>query len=114
MAEEKTEEKKPLPEEIEIPKRRAKMLMVNPSDFMFLFTKGLKWRKHTTLVEGVPADAQLIAVAAEPVRGAIMLVVQSEEYDEIPIDKMPPIQMVSIQTGKVSNPKLTKKQKKRK
>lgn len=84
-----------------IPTRRAKMLMVNPGDFMFLFTKGLKWRKNTQLIAGIPDDAELIAVAAEPVRHAIMLVVKSSTYEPIPIDQMPPIELVEIQTGRV-------------
>lgn len=93
---------------IEIPTRRARMLMVNPADFMFLFTQGLEFRKHTKLVQGIPADARLLAVAAEPVRHAIMLVVESDEYDEVPINVMPPVQLIEIQTGK---PDATKKKK---
>lgn len=95
-------------EEKDIPTRRAKMLMVNPADFMFLFTKGLEFRKHTKIISGVPDDAELLTVAAEPARGAIMLVVQSESYDEIPINELPPVELVEIQTGK---PGATKKKK---
>lgn len=84
-----------------IPTRRAKMLMVNPADFMYLFTKGLEFRKHTKLIAGIPDDAELIAVAAEPVRHAIMLVVKSSTYEPIPIDQMPPIELVEIQTGRI-------------
>lgn len=87
------------PKAPKIPTRRAKMLMVNPSDFMFLFTKGLEFRKNTKLIEGIPEDAQLIAVAAEPVRHAVMLVVKSDSYPPIPISEMPPVELVKIQTG---------------
>lgn len=83
----------------EIPMRRVRMLMVNPTDFMFLFTKGLKFRKATEVIEGVPDDATLIAVAADSVRNGIMLVVQSSEYEPIPINVLPPVQPVSINTG---------------
>lgn len=87
--------------EAEIPTRRAKMLMVNPADFMYLFTKGLTFAKHTKIIAGIPDDAVLLAVAAEPIRHAIMLVVQSESYEPIPINEMPPVELVEIQTGKV-------------
>lgn len=85
--------------EVKIPTRRVRVLMVNPTDFMFLFTKGLVFRKTTKLIEGVPEDAQLIAVAADSVRNGVMLVVQSKEYDEVPMDVLPPVQMCSIDVG---------------
>lgn len=96
-----------------IPTRRAKMLMVNPADFMYLFTKGLEFRKHTKLIAGIPEDAELIAVAAEPVRHAIMLVVKSKTYEPIPINEMPPIELVSIQTGRVGATKKKKQPRKK-
>lgn len=82
----------------DIPTRRVRMLMVNPADFMFLFTKGLAFRKRTKIIEGVPEDASLIAVAADSARNGIMLVVESTEYDEIPINVLPPVQVVNIDT----------------
>lgn len=97
--------------DLKVPTRRAKMLMVNPTDFMYLFTKGLKFRKNTSLISGIPEDAELLTIAAEPVRHAIMLVVKSMEYDEIPINEMPPVELVEIQTGV---DKATKKKTKRK
>lgn len=100
--------------EAEVPTRRAKMLMVNPTDFMFLFTKGLEFRKHTKLLEGIPEDAVLLAVAAEPVRHGIMLVVQSESYPEIPINQMPPVELVSIKTGITGATKKNKVSRKKK
>ena len=103
----------PLPENMEIPTRRARMLMVNPADFMFLFTKGLRVRKQFELIEGVPEDAKLLTIAAEPVRGGIMMVVESEEYEEIPINVMPPIQMVRINTGKFHTKGATKSKKRK-
>lgn len=92
-----------------IPTRRVKMLMVNPTDFMFLFTKGLKFRKNYKLVKGVPEDAQVIAVAPDSVRNGIMLVVQSSEYDEVPINVLPPVQPIDIDLDSVDRP--TKKAK---
>lgn len=91
-----------------IPVRRVRMLMVNPADFMFLFTKGMLYRKTTRIIEGVPDDARLIAVAADSPRNGIMLVVESDEYDEIPINVLPPVQPVSINVGDKS---ATKKKK---
>jgi hypothetical protein len=92
----------------DIPTRKAKMLMVNPADFMALFTKGLEFRKHTKIISGIPDDAILLTVAAEPIRHAIMLVVQSESYEPIPINQMPPVELIEIQTGV---PGATKKKK---
>lgn len=91
-----------------IPVRRVKMLMVNPTDFMFLFTKGLTFRKTTKIIDGVPEDAKLIAVAADSSRNGIMLVVESAEYDEVAINVLPPVQPVSIEVGDKS---ATKKKK---
>lgn len=85
--------------ETEIPTRRAKMLMINPADFMVLFTKGIVFKKHTRVIEGIPEDAKLIGLAAEPVRNGVILVVESDTYDEIPINVMPPIEVVSINMG---------------
>lgn len=96
-----------------VPVRRVKMLMVNPTDFMFLFTKGLKWRKNTTIILGVPEDAQVIAVAADSVRNGIMLVLKSSEYDEIPINVLPPVEPISIDVG-VKNATKKKKQPRKK
>lgn len=91
-----------------VPVRRVKMLMVNPVDFMYLFTKGLEFRKHTKLIEGLPDDALLISVAAEPVRNGIILVVKSESYDPTPLSALLPVELVSISTGM---PDATKKKK---
>ena len=85
--------------DVKIPTRRVKMLMVNPTDIMFLFTKGLKWRKNTTIIAGVPEDAQVIAVAADSMRNGIMLVVQSSEYEVVPINVLPPVEPVGIDVG---------------
>jgi hypothetical protein len=98
----------------EIPTRRAKMLMVNPADFMYLFTKGLRFRKNTQIISGVPDDAKLLTIAAEPARGAVMLVVESESYPEILISEMPPVELVEIQTGEKGATKKKVVRKKRK
>jgi hypothetical protein len=82
-----------------IPTRRVRMLMVNPVDFMWLFTKGLAFRKQLKIIDGVPEDAKLVAVMADSVRNGIMLVVESASYDAIPINAMPPVQPVKISTG---------------
>jgi hypothetical protein len=86
-------------QQAEIPKRRVRMLMVKPEEFMWLFTKGLSFRKQTRIIEGIPEDAQLVAIAADSVRNGVMLVVHSAEYEEIPINVLPPVQVVNIDTG---------------
>jgi hypothetical protein len=94
MAEATAEQPKPA----QLKGRRVKILVVNPADFMFLFTKGLEFRKRTKIIEGLPDDAQLIAVAAEPIRHAIMLVVKSQSFPMVAAEQMPPFVPVEIQT----------------
>lgn len=93
---------------MKMPMRRVRMLMVNPADFMYLFTKGLVLRKHTKILEGLPEDATLIAIAADSIRNGIMLVVESSTFEEIPINVQPPIVPVKIEIG---IPGATKKKK---
>lgn len=102
--EEKPAEHKPLkkPNEMVDEKttlRRVRFLIVNPSDFLMLFTKGLTFAKRTELIEGVPKDAVVVGMNVDHVRGGIILVVMSDEYDEVPMTVMPPVQQVSIQWG---------------
>ena len=96
----------------EIPKRRVKMLMVKPGEFMFLFTKGLRFQKNFKVIKGVPDDAKLITVVPDSIRNGIMLVVQSSEYPEIPINVLPEVEPVEIDLDGVKRP--TKKDPKRK
>ncbi len=97
----------------EMPTRKVKMMMVNPADFMFLITKGMTFRKHTKLIEGLPEDAQLVALAADSIRNGVMLVVQSESYEPVRADTLPPVEMVKIQTGVIgaTKKKATKRKK---
>lgn len=94
--------------DVKIPNRRVRMLMVNPTDFIFLLTEGLRFDKRTQIIKGVPEDAKVIAVAPDSMRNGIMLVVESKEYDEIPINVLPPVQPVQIDIGV---PGATKKKK---
>lgn len=100
--------------DIKIPTRRVKMLMVNPADFMFLFTKGLVFRKRTRIISGLPEDAKLVTIAADSARNGIMLVVESEEYDEVPINVLPPVQVVEIDTRTLEDSKKKKASRKKK
>lgn len=86
-------------EQEEIPTRRVRMLMVNPTDFMYLFGAGVVFRKRTELMEGLPDDAILLTVAADPIRHGIMMVVESQTFEPIPINQMPPVLPISINTG---------------
>lgn len=83
----------------EVPKFRRRFLMVNPQDFLQLFTKGLILNKRMNVFTGVPADAMIVSMTVDHVRGGIMLLCQSDEYDEIPATDMPPVQMVEIELG---------------
>ena len=83
----------------ETPTRRVRFLIVNPADFLYLFTKGLVLAKRTQVFEGVPEDALLMSMTVDHVRGGIILVVQSSEYEPIPITQMPPVQEVKIRVG---------------
>lgn len=87
----------------EVPKRRVAMLMVKPGEFMFLFKKGLRFQKNFKVIEGIPEDAKIIAVAPDSIRNGIMLVVQSAEFDEIPITTLPPIIPVNIDLDGIKN-----------
>jgi hypothetical protein len=83
----------------EVPKFRRRFLMVNPQDFLQLFTKGLILNKRMSVFTGVPADAMIVSMTVDHVRGGIMLLCQSDEYEEIPATDMPPVQMVEIELG---------------
>lgn len=79
--------------------RRARFLMINPQDFLMLFTKGLVLAKRISVFTGVPADAQVVSFTTDHVRGGVMLLVTSEEYEEIPMTDIPPVQIVEIEQG---------------
>ena len=83
----------------ETPMRRVRFLMVNPTDFLMIFGQGLVFAKRTQIIEGVPEDAKLLSMTVDHVRGGIILVVESETYDEIPVTHKPPVQHVSIKWG---------------
>lgn len=100
------------PKPAEIPTRRVKMLMVKPGEFMFLFTKGLRFQKNFKVIKGVPEDAKLITVVPDSIRNGIMLVVQSSEYPEVPMNVLPDVEPVEIDLDAVKRP--TKKDVKRK
>jgi hypothetical protein len=101
-------------EGMEIPKWRVKMLMVDPTEFVYLFTKGLRLRKQTQVVLGVPDDAQVVSIAADTKRLGVMIVVQSEQYPEIPKTVLPPIQYVRFNLGDKTATKKKKQPRKKK
>lgn len=80
------------------PGRRVKIVMVNPWDFIGLLTKGMKFRRYTEVMQGIPADATVEAMSADTNRHGIMFVISSPTYDFVPVTQMPPIQMLEIQT----------------
>jgi hypothetical protein len=86
------------PKKAEIDKRRTRVAAINPHAFMSLFTKGLRFRKQTALIEGIPEDALLVGITYDVRRDMILIVIESEEYDEIPINEIPPFQHINFQT----------------
>lgn len=93
----------------EVPKRRVRFLMINPQDFLQLFTKGLVIAKRVKILKGVPEDAKVVNMTVDHVRGGIILVVESAEYDEIPQNEMPPVQYVALRIGADPVPKKKRK-----
>lgn len=83
----------------DVPTRRVRFLMINPQDFLMLFAKGLVFAKRTQLITGLPEDAKLVSMTVDHVRGGIILVAQSDTYDEVPMTEMPPVQLVEIELG---------------
>ncbi|RTL04873.1 hypothetical protein EKK58_09625 [Candidatus Dependentiae bacterium] len=94
----------------EILYRRIRVLMVDPVAFTQLFTKGLLFAKRTKLIEGVPEDAKLRGVVYDIRLEAIMMMVESSEYEPVPSTELPPRQLVEIRAGV---PGATKKKKKK-
>ena len=78
---------------------RVRYLMVNPADFLQLFSEGLVLAKRMAVFTGVPADARVKNMTVDHVRGGIILVVESSEYEELPMTDMPPVQLIEIQQG---------------
>lgn len=93
----------------DVPKRRVRFLMINPQDFLQMFTKGLVIAKRVKILKGVPEDAKVIQMTVDHVRGGIILVVESQEYDEIPQNEMPPVQYIALRLGADPQPKKKKR-----
>lgn len=96
-----------VPEE-EVATRRTRVMMINPVEWMGLFTTGVRFAKSVQLIEGVPKDATMIGCAYDIRRDAILIVLESAEYEPIPITQQPPTQLVRIKFG---DPSATKKKK---
>lgn len=105
------EEKPPVAEQVpqeEVPTRRTRVMMINPVEWMGLFTTGVRFAKSVQLIEGLPKDAKMIGCAYDIRRDAVLIVVESDEYEPIPITQQPPTQLVRIKFG---DPSATKKKK---
>ena len=88
------------PEDVKkVETRRVKVLIVSSAEFMSLFTKGMKFHKNATVFEGVPEDAEVVGIGSNPVIPGVLLVVKSQEYDEIPVTENPPYVQVGINLG---------------
>lgn len=93
-------------EEAEVPTHRVRFLIIDPNQFLSIFTKGLVLAKRVRVLKGVPEDAEVVRMTVDHVRGGIILVVRSDEYEEIPINKMPEVQYIEMDLG---NKNATKK-----
>ena len=80
----------------DIPKHRRAMFMVDPIEFMFLFTTGLEFRRGTKILSGVPKDAKFIALMPDVRRQGVHMVLESASFKEIPINELPPIIPIKI------------------
>lgn len=76
--------------------RRVKYFLVRPGDFALLFTKGLKVVGGWKVIKGLPKDAKLLTVANDDLRGGLIMVVESAEYDPVPTTELPPIAAIAI------------------
>lgn len=81
------------------PKARRKVLMIDPSEFAGLFTKGLLFAKRTRIAEGVPEDFVLLGVAYDLRLDAILMLGESETFDEVSMTEIPPRMFISIEQG---------------
>jgi len=90
--------------------RRVKVLIVSSASFMSLFTKGMKFHKNATVFEGVPEDAEVVGIGSNPVMPGVLLVVKSQEFEEIPVTENPPYIQIGINLG--NNISQAKKKKK--
>lgn len=82
-----------------IRQRRIKLAMINPPDFMALFKKGGKIRTGFKVIKGLPADAKILNIAYDNMRGAICVIVESETFDEVEVGVLPPNLPVEIDVG---------------
>lgn len=110
-------EKPPVAEQVpqeEVPTRRTRVMMINPVEWMSLFTTGVRFAKQVQLIEGLPKDAQMIGCAYDIRRDAILIVVESDEYEPVPITEQPPTQLVRIKFGDPAGSKKKKPAKRKK
>lgn len=85
---------------IEETTRKIRLLYVDPSQFMSLFKDGMKFREDVKLISGVPLDAKLLAVTYDPTVHGILLVVTSDEYEDVPHGRALPMVQVDLRVGK--------------
>ena len=98
MSTNREEDLKPKKEE-KVETRRVKVMIITSSQFMSLFVKGMKFHKNATVFEGVPEDAEVIGIGSNPVIPGVLLVVKSQEFDEIPVTENPPYIQIGINLG---------------
>lgn len=95
----------------EVPTRKVRFIMINPQSFLGMFQTGLTLSKRMKVIQGVPDDAKVINMTVDHVRGGIILVIESEEYEPIPMTNMPPVQLLEVDLGMKGGSKPPKKRK---
>ena len=94
------------------PMRRRRFLIVNPTEFLSFFHEGLVLAKRVSVIKGVPADAKVVSMTVDHIRNGIVLLVESEEYELVPMTQMPPVQHIEIRLGVEGATKKKKKSRK--
>lgn len=82
--------KKPAPKNKPAKPRRIKLVMVNPANFMSLFKTGMRVKKNFEVVKGIPRDATILTISYDAARAAIIVILESEDFDEVPVGDIPP------------------------
>lgn len=80
----------------DVTSRKLKMLYIDPVSFMSLFKEGMVIRENFQVIEGIPEDAQLLAVSYDLTLHGVVFLITSENFDEVPAGEVIPVQPVMI------------------
>ena len=71
---------------------RVRRFEISPEAFPMQFTKGMKFKVE----EGIPEGATFRGFAVDPMRNLLVVFVEHESFDEIPVAGEPPLDTISI------------------